>query len=102
MISVDTGEVLDYDFKSKLCMECTRRREMYGEESDEYKAWFDGHKDKCTRTHTGSSGSMECSIAKKIWARSLDYKLKYKFIVCDSDSKAYNSVWDTYGCCDDC
>ena len=69
---------------------------MYGEERQ------GGHKDKCTQSHTGSSGSMECSIAKKIWARSLDYKVKYKFIVCDGDSKAYNSVWDTYGCCDDC
>ena len=66
VISVDTGEVLDYDVESKLCMECTRRKKMYGEESDEYKAWFEGHKDKCTRSHTGSSGSMECSIAKKI------------------------------------
>ena len=37
MISVDTGEVLDYDIESKVCMERTRKREMYGEESDELK-----------------------------------------------------------------
>lgn len=23
-------------------------------------------------------------------------------MVCDGDSKAYNSVWDVYGCCEDC
>ena len=66
VISVDTGEVVDYDFELKLCMECAITKQQLGEDSCEFSMWFSGHKDQCTQTHTGSSGSMECSIAKKI------------------------------------
>ena len=45
---------------------------------------------------------MECSIAKKIWDRSKENNLHYKFMISDGDSKAYDSIWDTYGCCGDC
>lgn len=45
---------------------------------------------------------MECSIAKKIWDRSKERNLQNKFMICDGDSKAYGSIWDTYGCCEDC
>ena len=100
VISVDTGEVIDYDFESKVCATCLERKEQYNEE--EFARWFEGHKDECTQTHSGSSGSMECSIAKKIWDRSRTQKLRYKFMVCDGDSKAYHTIWDTYGCCDVC
>lgn len=67
VISVDTGKVLDYDFESKLCSECTSTKKDLGEDTPEFDIWFQGHKDHCTKTHTGSSGSMECSIARKIW-----------------------------------
>jgi hypothetical protein len=39
------------------------------------------------------------SITKELWKRSLDFKMRYKYMVCDGDSKAYTSVWDVYGCC---
>jgi hypothetical protein len=102
VISVETGEVLDFDFESKLCKECETTKRDLGEDSCEFDIWYGGHKDQCTQTHTGSSGSMECSIAKKIWDRSKDRNSQYKFMICDGDSKAYGSIWDTYGCCDDC
>ena len=93
IISIDTGEVLDYDFESKLCMECTTAKQDLGEDTAEFNMWFIGHQEHCTQTHVGSSGSMECSIAKKIWQRSA--YLQYKFMICDGDSKAYRSIWDT-------
>jgi hypothetical protein len=65
VISVDTGEVLDYDFESKICRECQTAKKDLGEDSPEFSIWFGGHQDQCTQTHTGSSGSMECTIAKK-------------------------------------
>jgi hypothetical protein len=102
VISVETGEVIDFDFESKLCSECTSAKKDLGEDSAEYAIWYGGHKDECTQTHIGSSGSMECSIAKKIWDRSKDSNLHYKFMISDGDSKAYGSIWDTYGCCEDC
>ena len=78
VISVDTGEVVDYDFESELCMECAITKQQLGEDSCEFSMWFSGHKDQCTQTHTGSSGSMQCSIAKKIWDRSLGQLCKKK------------------------
>ncbi|CAB4040580.1 Hypothetical predicted protein [Paramuricea clavata] len=92
VISVETGEVLDFDFESKLCKECETTKRDLGEDSCEFDIWYGGHKDQCTQTHTGSSGSMECSIAKKIWDRSKDRNLQYKFMTCDGDSKAYGSI----------
>jgi hypothetical protein len=102
VVSVETGEVLDFDFESKICKACESTKKDLGEDSPEYDIWYQGHKDKCTKTHTGSSGSMECSIAKKIWDRSKETNLHYKFMISDGDSKAYGSIWDTYGCCDKC
>lgn len=102
VISVDTGEILDYDFESKLCMECSSAKRDLGEDTNEFDIWFTGHKDKCSQSHIGSSGSMECGIAKKIWGRSSEYGIQYKFMICDGDSKAYSSIWDMYGCCDLC
>ena len=32
----------------------------------------------------------------------LDFKIQYTYMVCDGDSKAYNSVWDVYRCCETC
>jgi hypothetical protein len=45
---------------------------------------------------------MECTIAKKIWDRSKENNLHYKFMMSDGDSKAYGGIWDKYGCCADC
>ena len=45
---------------------------------------------------------METACAETIWRKSLEYKMQYKYMVSDGDSKAYNAVWDVYGVCDDC
>lgn len=102
VISVDTGQVLDYGFASKICLQCSRKKEKCGENSDEFQTWYASHRSTCTENHTGSSGAMEKDIARRIWNNSLSYNLRYKHMVCDGDSKAYNTVWDVYGCCDDC
>ncbi|XP_048583267.1 uncharacterized protein LOC5520998 isoform X1 [Nematostella vectensis] len=100
VMSVDTGEVLDYGFKSKICWECNNQ--AYDRASEEYHNWYKGHKETCSETFEGSSGNMEVEIAKDLWARSTDFGLRYKYMVCDGDSRAYNAVWDTYGSCDKC
>ena len=96
-MSVDNGKVWHYAVESKLSGECTSAMNDLGGDLPEFYIWYQGHKDQCTKTHTGSSGSMECSIANKIWKI-----LQYKHMISDGDSKAYSSVWDTYGCCQDC
>ena len=102
VIAADTGEILDYDFDSKICMECAKTMQDLGEDICEFSMWYSGHQDQCTQSHTGSSGSMQCTIAKKIWDRSKESGIHYKFMISDGDSKAYGSISDTYRCCDDC
>lgn len=82
--------------ESKICMECAIAKQDLGEDSCEFSMWYCEHQDQCTQSHTGSSGSMECSIAKNIWDRSKDSGIHYRFMISDGDSKAYGSIWDTY------
>ena len=102
VISADSGQVLDYGFASKICVPCNRQKQKLSEESEEFRAWYASHSPNCTENHTGSSGAMEKEIARRLWSNSLSYNLRYKFMICDGDSKAYNGVWDIYGSCDDC
>ncbi|CAB3995832.1 Hypothetical predicted protein [Paramuricea clavata] len=53
VISVETGEVLDYDFESKLCMEYATAKKDLGEDSSEFDMWFRGHQERCAQSHTG-------------------------------------------------
>ena len=100
VISVETGQVIDYGFRSKICTSCNKQKEY--KDSDEYKDWYDKHKQHCTKNFDSSSGNMEVSIAEELWKRSLDFGMRYKYMVCDGDSKAYVAVWDVYGCCKTC
>ena len=102
VISADSGQVLDYGFASKICVQCSRKKQKISEQSDEFRTWYASHSAYCTENHAGSSGAMEKEIARGIWSNSLSYNLRYKFMICDGDSKAYNGVWDIYGSCDDC
>ena len=54
------------------------------------------------KKYDGSCGNMEVSIAQELWKRSVVFKMRYKYMVCDGDSKACNSVSDVYGCCKTC
>ena len=75
-ISAETGQVLDYDFASKLCLPCSRNKKNLSEEV--FKTWYATHKPYCTENHTGSSGSIEREIAK-IWVRTESYHMRFKY-----------------------
>ena len=102
VISADSGQVLDYGFASKICVQCSRKKQKISEQSDEFRTWYASHSAYCTENHAACSGAMEKEIARRIWSNSLSYNLRYKFMICDSDSKAYDGVWDIYGSCDNC
>lgn len=72
--------------------------------SPEHDIWYENHKKKgnCSKNFNGSGGSMEVDIAKELLGRSLSFNMRYKFMVCDGDSRAYSVVWDIYGCCETC
>ena len=65
--------------------------------SDEvFEEWLLEH--KCDINFAGSSPAMESDGASVLWGRSIDHhNLRYKWMVCDGDSKAFNSVEHVYG-----
>ena len=102
VLSVDTGEVLDYHVLSKSCQTCTINRGRYNSD-DEFEEWQIEHiaSGECDINFHGSSPAMETEGAKVLWDRSIEkHNIRFKWMVSDGDSKAFNAVEDTYG--DDC
>ena len=92
VMAVETGEVLDYEVKSKVCFEC-KARAKWDKESEKFKSWFDKHKNKCLINHTLSSEAMEKEAAITIFKRSVEkHKLKYTTYVGDGDSSSFSEV----------
>ena len=71
MISWETGQVLDFEIKSKRCKACSVQREKMSEE--DFQKWWEGHALKCEFNHHGSSPSMEVEGASEIFKRSECY-----------------------------
>lgn len=102
VISVDTGEVLDYHVLSKECRKCTMKRSQC-QTDEEFEAWQIEHlaSNACDINFNGSSPAMEAEGAIVVWSRSVElHKIRYKWMVSDGDSKAFNTVENIYG--DDC
>ena len=99
VISADTGKVLDYSIHSKYCLQCKINEARLDKVT--FEAWLEAH--TCNKNHDGSSSSMEVAAAINIWERSKSYDgIRYRYMISDGDSKAYNSVRGTYGLCDMC
>lgn len=93
VISIDTGEVLDYHVLSKVCQKCSIKKSKITEEEFE---WLLEH--ECDINFVGSSPAMESEGAIIMWRRSIEsHNLRYKWMVSDGDSKAFSSVEDMYG-----
>ena len=43
VLAIETGEILDYEVRSKVCFECKSRE--YDKDSEHYKRWREDHKD---------------------------------------------------------
>ena len=56
VISVDTGEVLDFHYMCSVCPECETWEDKT---SQEYLEWFVDHEPKCKLNYEGSSQNME-------------------------------------------
>ena len=80
--------------KSKYCSECGAREKM-DKQSNEYKEWWEVHKDVCSINYTGSSPAMEANEALKIWRRSIEkLNLRYTKVTFDGDSKTIKHLND--------
>ena len=94
ILSVRTGEVLDYEVLSQVCHECIHYNKL-AKESFEYKEWAANHHDVCCINHRGSSGSMEGKGAAMIFKRSIEKRnLMYTHFIGDGDSSCFGSVSD--------
>ena len=73
VLSVDTGEVLDYHVLSKSCQTCTNYRGRYNSD-DEFEEWQIEHiaSGECDINFHGSSPTMETEGAKVLWDRSIE------------------------------
>jgi hypothetical protein len=89
--------VLDRVSLSKVCGSCGNRS-SWDKESDEYKLWYESHKETCAKNYNGSSPSVETAAAVIIWNQSIaKHNLRYRYMVCDGDSKAFHAVEHAYG-----
>ena len=105
VISVDTGEVLDYEVLSKFCKTC---RYYDSKKEDDFASYVKGmaaHMEagNCSINYEGSSNAMEMEGASIIWKRSLEkHNFRYSFMVSDGDSKAFNKVSENNNYGDNC
>ena len=91
VISVSTGEILDYEVKCLICYEC-RARDHMDKESMECKAWKATHTN-CHINHFTSSEDMETSAAVEMFSRSVkNLHLIYTTFVGDGDSSCFGRV----------
>ena len=94
VISVRTGEVLDYVVKSLFCHLCSKKASCLGGKSSvEFLKWFDSHQEACLINHQGSSDSMEADGTSEIFLRSIERgNLKYTTFVGDGDTGSFGKV----------
>ena len=98
VISAATGKVLNFKVISKVCHQCSQMAEKLHDTS--FNEWYQDH--ICEGSYKGSSPSMEMECAKQLWGRGENNFVRYKWMICDGDSKSYNAIWNVYGACDTC
>ena len=71
------------------------KKTVLGEDSEEFKEWFQGHQPQCAINYTGTSNAMEVEAARRLWQRSEDrHGVRYTGFLSDGDSKAHKAVCD--------
>lgn len=93
IISVVTGEVLNYVVKTLHCKSCSVNKNKLSKEK--FSEWYGPHKTSCPINHTGASGNMEAAAAIEMFLRSVEkHSLKYTIYVGDGDSSSFAKVKD--------
>ncbi|CAH3150898.1 unnamed protein product [Pocillopora meandrina] len=95
-------KVLDYHVMSKSCRKCSLKNSQCEGNVEEFEEWRREHvaSGDCDINFEGSSPAMEAEGASVLWNRSIElHNMRYKWMVSDGDSKAFNTVQHAY---DDC
>ena len=86
IISVDTGEVLDYEIKCKHCFEC-RFHSKWDKNNEKYQTWYNQHERECSVNNLKSSESIEKDASIEIFLHSVEKRgLKYTTYIGNGDS----------------
>ena len=92
ILSVRTGEVLDYIVKTKYCQKCIYHVKEK-KDSKSYEEWMKSHAKECCMNHKGPSGSMEAAGAVEMFLRSIETRsLRYTTFVGDGDTDCFGNV----------
>ncbi|CAF4470706.1 unnamed protein product [Rotaria magnacalcarata] len=94
LIEAESGYCLDFETVSKRCELCEGKKRTLT--TIQFERWYTTHQSTCSKTWDGTSGGMEKEGARKIFERSLEKGLRYKHMISDGDSSAYESVKLTY------
>ena len=65
IIAWESGQVLDFEIKSKRCNVCARQKE--GMDPEAFMEWWEGHQAFCGCDHFGSSPAIECEAATDLF-----------------------------------
>jgi len=88
-IHVDTGKVVDYEMKSKVCFQCRAKKDLVRLPGSTSNGW----KAKCSGNFNKSSKAIESQGAVDIWGRSEEkHKLRYVDFVGDGDCLSHRDV----------
>ena len=94
VILMETGQVIDAHVLSRVCPEC-QVWESRDRSTEMYKKWKEEHEKsgKCQCNFKGSAPAMEAEGASVLFACSVErYKLRYRWMVSDGDSKYFARV----------
>lgn len=86
-----TGKVIDVLVKSSYCKACECRKNI--KNTNEYKVWYNEHKNTCAANHEGSAGKMEVDAVIEMFRNSLkNLGVRFLYYVGDGDSKTYTGI----------
>ena len=94
VISLSIGQVLDYEVYSKYCHACSSKQSAVSAGKMTQAACTARQEDRdCSKTMTGSSGSMEGQGAVDLWSRSSERRrLRSVTFIRDEHSKGHQAV----------
>lgn len=91
LLSIMTGNVLDFHVMSKYCRGSSVTGNKLDQNSEKYKEWKENH--KCEKNYDGSSPGMEVEGARVIFSRSEEKNApQYTRMLGDGDSKGYEEA----------
>ena len=86
-----TGKIIDVLVKSSYCKACEPWKDK--KNTDEYKEWYETHKETFSANHEGTATKMEVDATIEMFRRSLEnLGVRFLYYVGDGESKIYTGI----------